>query len=82
VKFLTLSGLELLSLGLPTSLSRLLVNCNIIPRTENIKLATSVVNANTTDIDRLCGLVVRVSGYITDMSCVSCEIRTGVIYVM
>jgi hypothetical protein len=26
--------------------------------------------------DRLCGLVVRVPGYITEMYCVSCEIRT------
>jgi hypothetical protein len=32
--------------------------------------------------DRLCGLVVRVPGYITEMYCVSCEVRTEFIYVM
>jgi hypothetical protein len=32
--------------------------------------------------DRLCGLVVRVLGYITEMYCVSCEVRTEFIYVM
>jgi hypothetical protein len=32
--------------------------------------------------DRLCGLVVRVPGYTTEMYCVSCEIRTEFIYVM
>jgi hypothetical protein len=26
--------------------------------------------------DRLCGLVVRVPGYIVEMYCVSCEVRT------
>jgi hypothetical protein len=26
--------------------------------------------------DRLCGLVVRVPGYTTEMYCVSCEVRT------
>jgi hypothetical protein len=31
--------------------------------------------------DRLCGLVVRVGGYRTEMYCVSCEVRTE-IYVM
>jgi hypothetical protein len=32
--------------------------------------------------DRLCGLVVRVLGYTTEMYCASCEIRTEFIYVM
>jgi hypothetical protein len=27
-------------------------------------------------VDRLCGLVVRVSGYRTEMYCVSCDVRT------
>jgi hypothetical protein len=33
-------------------------------------------------IDHLCGLVVRVPGYGTEMYCVSCEVRTEFIYVM
>jgi hypothetical protein len=33
-------------------------------------------------IDHLCGLVVRVPGYTTEMYCASCEVRTKVIYVM
>jgi hypothetical protein len=33
-------------------------------------------------VDRLCGLVVRVPGYITEMYCASCEVRTEFIYVM
>jgi hypothetical protein len=32
--------------------------------------------------DCLCGLVVRVPGYRTEMYCVSCEVRTEFIYVM
>jgi hypothetical protein len=32
--------------------------------------------------ERLCGLVVRVPGYGTEMFCVSCEVRTEFIYVM
>jgi hypothetical protein len=32
--------------------------------------------------DCLCGLVVRVPGYKTEMYCVSCEVRTEFIYVM
>jgi hypothetical protein len=32
--------------------------------------------------DRLCGLVVRVPGYWTEMYCASCEVRTEFIYVM
>jgi hypothetical protein len=32
-------------------------------------------------VDRFCGLVVRVSGYRTEMYCVSCEVRTEFIYV-
>jgi hypothetical protein len=34
------------------------------------------------ETDRLCGLVVRVSGYTTEMYCVSCEVQTEFIYVM
>jgi hypothetical protein len=33
-------------------------------------------------MDRLCGLVVRVPGYKTEMYCASCEVRTEFIYVM
>jgi hypothetical protein len=33
-------------------------------------------------VDRLCGLVVRVPGYTTEMYCVCCEVRTEFIYVM
>jgi hypothetical protein len=32
--------------------------------------------------DRLCGLVLRDLGYITEMYCASCEVRTEFIYVM
>jgi hypothetical protein len=31
-------------------------------------------------VDRLCGLVVRVPGYRTEVYCVSCEVRTEFIY--
>jgi hypothetical protein len=34
------------------------------------------------EVDRLCGLVVRVPGYTTKMYCASCEVRTEFIYVM
>jgi hypothetical protein len=34
------------------------------------------------EIDRLCGVVVRVPGYTTEMYCASCEVRTEFIYVM
>jgi hypothetical protein len=33
-------------------------------------------------VDRLCGLVVRVPSYGTEMYCDSCEVRTEFIYVM
>jgi hypothetical protein len=33
-------------------------------------------------VGRLCGLVVRVPGYLTEMYCVSCEVRAKFIYVM
>jgi hypothetical protein len=36
----------------------------------------------TCSYDRLCGLVVRVPGYTTEMYCASCEVRTEFIYVM
>jgi hypothetical protein len=42
----------------------------------NIKLRYNIV------LDCLCGLVVRVPGYIMEMYCVSCEVRTQFIYVM
>jgi hypothetical protein len=32
--------------------------------------------------DRLCGLEIRVPGYIMEMYCASCEVRTEFIYVM
>jgi 3-methyladenine DNA glycosylase AlkD len=32
-------------------------------------------------VDRLCGLVVRVPGYKTEMYCASCEVRTEYIYI-
>jgi hypothetical protein len=41
----------------------------------NLKMWTDVK-------DRLCGLVVRVPGYWTEMYCDSCEVRTEFIYVM
>jgi hypothetical protein len=43
-----------------------------------ISLSVSVRPA----VDLLCGLVVRVPGYTTEMYCVSCEVRTEFIYVM
>jgi hypothetical protein len=33
-------------------------------------------------LDRLCDLMVRVPGYTTETYCVSCEVRTELIYVM
>jgi hypothetical protein len=33
-------------------------------------------------VDRICGLVVRDPGYITEMYCDYCEVRTEFIYVM
>jgi hypothetical protein len=36
----------------------------------------------TSTVPDLCGLVVRVPGYRTEMYCVSCEVRTEFIYVM
>jgi hypothetical protein len=40
-----------------------------------------IINMERND-DRLCGLVVRVPGYTTEMYCASCEVRTEFIYVM
>jgi hypothetical protein len=34
------------------------------------------------DKDRLCGLVVRVPGFTSEVYCVSCEVRTEFIYVI
>jgi hypothetical protein len=39
-------------------------------------------SSQASEIDRLCGLVVRVPGYTTEMYCASCEVRTEFIYVM
>jgi hypothetical protein len=33
-------------------------------------------------VNRLCGLVVRVPGYTTELYCASCEVRTEFMYVM
>jgi hypothetical protein len=33
-------------------------------------------------VDRLCGLVVRVAGYTTEMYCDFCKVRTEFMYVM
>jgi hypothetical protein len=34
------------------------------------------------ELDRLCGLVVRVPGYTMELYCGSCDVRTEFIYVM
>jgi hypothetical protein len=41
-----------------------------------------IAEGKGTEVDRLCGLVVRVPGYTTEMYCASCEVRTEFIYVM
>jgi hypothetical protein len=46
-----------------------------------IRGKTLLENLATTS-GRLCGLVVRVPGYTSEMYCVSCEVRTEFIYVM
>jgi hypothetical protein len=46
-------------------------------------IITVLINIIISDTaDRLCGLVVRVPGYTTEMYCASCEVRTEFIYVM
>jgi hypothetical protein len=40
------------------------------------------VSSSVHTADCLCGLVVRVPGYRTEMGCVSCEVRTEFMYVM
>jgi hypothetical protein len=40
-----------------------------------------VKSKSKSNYDRFCGLVVRVSGYITEMYRASCEVRTEFIYV-
>jgi hypothetical protein len=46
-------------------------------------LSNSFLNSiNLCSLDPICGLVVRVPGYTTEMYCVSCEVRTEFIYVM
>jgi hypothetical protein len=47
-----------------------------------IIFAAYYLYSTVSDSDRLCGLVVRVPGYTTEMYCVSCEVQTEFIYVM
>jgi hypothetical protein len=47
-----------------------------------VSAETGMFNAYNADMGRLCDLVVRVSGYTTEMCCVSCEVRTEFMYVM
>jgi hypothetical protein len=50
---------------------------------EDVRRANEEIEVlNSHPMDRLCGLVVRVPGYTTEMYCVSCEVRTEFIYVM
>jgi hypothetical protein len=52
-------------------------------RTNKHKQARShKLDQEYTAMDRLCGLVVRVPVYTTEIYCVSCEVRTEFIYVM
>jgi hypothetical protein len=46
------------------------------------EVRTEFVYVMQKKVDRLCGLVVRVPGYRTEVYCVSCEVRTEFIYVM
>jgi hypothetical protein len=50
-------------------------------RAEGVQVSTSFMNWLYTG-ECLCGLVVRVPGYWTEMYCVSCEVRTEFIFVM
>jgi hypothetical protein len=43
---------------------------------------SQLAKLNTVSILLLCGLVIRVPGYRTEMYCASCEVRTEFIYVM
>jgi hypothetical protein len=52
----------------------------LAPRLSLYRLGHSV--SLSIDLDRLCGLVVRVPDYKTEMYCVCCEVRNGFIYVM
>jgi hypothetical protein len=51
--------------------------CIVFPVSEELNLYVMEKK-----VDRLCGLVVRVPGYRSDMYCASCEVRTEFIYVM
>jgi hypothetical protein len=62
--------------------------CNFFPLTYAnqfcISTAYNVLSCKcvaSNNVDRLCGLVVRVPGYITEMYCVYCEERTEYIYI-
>jgi hypothetical protein len=63
-------------------------NCgNIFKKNVNngknwVYVVEQVLEARWTQEDRLCGLVVRVPGYTTEMYFVSCEVRTEFLYVM
>jgi hypothetical protein len=46
------------------------------------ELRTEFIYVMYKKVDRLCGRVVRVPGYTTEMYCVCCEVRTEFIYVM
>jgi hypothetical protein len=47
-----------------------------------VSISSNYLVAEHEDNARLCDLVVRVSGYTTEMYCDSCEVRTEFIYVM
>jgi hypothetical protein len=49
--------------------------------TSNVNHILAVIS-RILDVDRLCGLVVRVSGCTTEIYCDFCEVRTEFIYVM
>jgi hypothetical protein len=51
-------------------------------RNEDVGLINLYSSLEFHSDDRLCGLVVRVPGYITVMYCDSCDVRTEFIYVM
>jgi hypothetical protein len=53
----------------------------IVYKKYSIYILKLILYVFTTE-DCLCGLVVRVPGYTTEMYCVSCEVRTEFIYVM
>jgi hypothetical protein len=49
----------------------------------NVQIAPeSIFLSHDASFDSLCGLVVRVPGYRTEIYCVSCQVRTEFMYVM